>query len=138
MIIKISWCCRLMFLISLLLITTSIKGQSTTNLIGKWQTTYDDEGEKSYVTYEFKNVSGKLKCYTRYLKNDKGEGVKYTSLAMDKITLSNGKGNGKYKYNEGNKKYVFDAKLHLKNLTTLYVSYSFWGYSNTEIWKRIK
>ena len=129
---------RLIFLISILLVTASIKAQNNNDLIGKWETTYDDEGEKSYVTYEFKNVSGNLKCYTLYLKNDKGEGVKYNALAMDKITLNNGKGIAKYKYNEGNKNYVFDTKLHLKNQSTLYVSYSFWGYSNTEIWKRVK
>lgn len=117
---------------------TRISSQSNDSLLGKWQTTYEENGEKAFVSYEFKNVDGRLKCYTFYIKDDKGEGTKYHSLAMENIVLKEGNGKAKYRYNEEGKKYVFDANLYLKNENTLQISYSYWGYSNTEIWKRLK
>ncbi len=128
----------MLMLIILLLFSIWINAQDGNVLIGKWETSYEEDGEKFYVTYEFKNINRKLKCYTLYIKDDKDEGAKYYSLAMEKIRMKEGKGDAKYKYNEGNKKYVFDAKLILKKTDILYVSYSFWGYSNTEIWKKVK
>ncbi|MDY8136446.1 hypothetical protein [Aquimarina sp. 2201CG5-10] len=131
-------CKRYVTIVITIIAFTSSQAQTNDTLIGKWETSYEEDGEKAYVTYEFKKVKEELKCYTLSIKNDKGEGGKYNSLAMKNIILNNGKGKAKYVYNEKGKNYVFDAKLNLKNENTLNISYSYWGYSNTEIWKRIE
>ncbi len=116
--------------------TTVVNAQTNDALLGKWETTYEEDGKKTYITYEFKNVKGKLKCYTTSVKNNEGE-ENYESLAMEDISIKKGKGNAKYMYNEEGENYVLKAKLHFENANTLHISYSYWGYSNTEKWKRI-
>ena len=122
----------------LIMIITVAKAQSSQELIGKWITTYEEGGEKAYVTYEFKSVKGKLKCYSIAIKDDSGEEGKYESLVMKKIRFKNGKGKATYMYtDEDGENYAFKANLLLKNEKTLTVSYSIMGYSDTEIWTRL-
>jgi hypothetical protein len=117
---------------------TSASAQSTNSLLGKWEATYDIEGEKMIVSYEFKKVKGKLVCYTTFIKDDKGNGEAYKSLAMTNISLKGGKGKSKYLLEYEGKTYKIKASLKLTNSKTLKVSYSYEGYSDTEIWKKVK
>ncbi len=123
-------------IVILLITSTVVNAQTNDALLGKWETTYDDDGKKIHMTYEFKNVKGKLKCYTTSAKNNEGE-EKFETLAMEEIKIKKGKGSAKYIYNEEGENYVLKAKLHFENINTLRISYSYWGYSNTETWKRI-
>ena len=116
--------------------TTALPAQINNDLIGKWEANYVYKGEKSMVIYEFKIVDGKLQCYSILRKNDRDVEQKNNSLSMKKIRFEKGRGTCKYllKYEEDT--YNIKAKLSLKDKNTLEVSYSYYGYSDTEIWKR--
>ncbi|WBX75243.1 hypothetical protein PG911_11295 [Tenacibaculum ovolyticum] len=122
----------------LLIATTVLKAQTNDVLTGKWETTYKDNNENVYITYQFKYVKEKLKCYSVFIKDDSGKKGKYESLVMKNITLNNGNGKAIYIYNDNGVDYEFKANLLLKNENTLNVSYSVLGYSDTETWKRLK
>ncbi|WP_298475580.1 hypothetical protein [uncultured Maribacter sp.] len=121
----------------LLLAVTTTTAQTKDVLLGKWEAAYEEKGEKFYVTYEFKKEKDKLKCRAIFIKNNKGEKGKYESLTMENIVLMRGKGKATYIYNEDGEKYMFNAKLNLKNKNTLSIKYTYWGFSETEVWKRI-
>lgn len=128
---------KTIFTISILLITTiSLKAQSATDLLGKWKSTYEYEGQKGTVIYTFKNENGKLKAYAVLETDDKGNSKKMNTLTLDKISFKNGKGKGKYHTEYDGKNYELKATLTLQDDSTLKVYYSTWGYSDTEIWKR--
>ncbi|UJH68750.1 hypothetical protein [Allomuricauda sp. SCSIO 65647] len=107
-------------------------------LAGKWEAEYEENNEKSYVTYEFRKENGKLTCYTTYIKDDKGHGEKHESLAIKDVTFEGGKGTGTFIFAHEGKNYEVRAKLKLSDGNTLTISYSAWGYSDSETWKRLK
>lgn len=122
----------------LLIATTVVRSQTNNALTGKWETTYKENNETVYITYQFKYVEEKLKCYSVSIKDHNGKKGKYESLVMKNIILNNQKGKAIYIYNDNGVDYEFKANLLLKNENTLNVSYSVLGYSDTEIWKRLK
>ncbi|BFP41420.1 hypothetical protein FGF1_22650 [Flavobacteriaceae bacterium GF1] len=107
-------------------------------LSGKWEAEYEENNEKSYVTYEFRNENGRPICYTTYIKDDKGRGAAHESLAIKDITFEGGKGTGKFIFAHEGKNYEVRAHLTLRDSNTLVISYSAWGYSDSETWKRLK
>lgn len=114
----------------------SLQAQSSASLKGKWETTYKLNGETGHVTYSFKDTKGKLQAYSISMKDDKGNEQKDNSLIMDKITFKDGKGTCTYMIKYEGKTYDIKAKLFLKNKNTLEVSYTYYGYSDKETWKR--
>lgn len=110
--------------------------QSQNNLLGKWKTTYDYEGQKLDVVYEIKNNSNKVKAFSIKM-TILGESQKDDTMVMSNITMNDGKGKTKYYIEYEGKKYNVDAKLKLKDNNTLIVSYSYYGYSDNETWKRV-
>ena len=125
-------------LVIVLVSITYMNAQNNNPLLGAWEAEYEEKNEKSYVTYEFRNENGKLNCYTTYIKDDKGHGEKHESLAIKDVTFEGGKGNGKYRFTYEGKEYEVNAGLKLENSHTLRISYSAWGYSDNETWKRLK
>ncbi len=107
-------------------------------LSGNWEAEYEENNEKSYVTYEFRNENGKLTCYTNYIKDEKGRGEKYESLAIKDILFEGEEGTGKFILVYEGKNYEVRANLTLRDSNTLIISYSVWGYSDSETWKRLK
>ena len=107
-------------------------------LAGEWEVEYQENNEKSYVTYEFRNENGKLTCYTTYIKDDNGYGEKHESLAIKDVTFKREKGSGKFMFAYEGKKYEVRANLELIDSNTLVISYSAWGYSDSETWKRLE
>ncbi len=107
-------------------------------LAGKWEAEYEENNEKSYVTYEFRNENGKLTCYTTYIKDDKGRGGEHESLAIKNVLFEGEKGKGTFIFAHEGKNYEVRANLKLRDGNTLIVSYSAWGYSDSETWKRSK
>ncbi len=126
--------------ITVLVVWISITNLTAQNnpLTGKWEAEYEENNEKSYVTYEFRKENRKLICYTTYFKDDKGQGEEYESLAIKDILFEGGKGNGKFMLAYEGKHYEVRANLTLRDSNTLVISYSAWGYSDSETWKRLK
>ncbi|MEO1628940.1 MAG: hypothetical protein AAFV25_27585, partial [Bacteroidota bacterium] len=83
-----------------------------------------------------KDDGGKLLCHTLSLKDDQGRGEAYHSLVMTDIRFQGKKGEAQYLFKYEGETYEVKAALHLTSANTLEVSYSYYGYSDTEIWKR--
>ncbi|PCE66037.1 hypothetical protein [Sediminicola luteus] len=109
--------------------------QNQEKLHGHWKTTYDYQGDKVEVTYQIKTEAKKTQARTVKMSMQ-GQSEKDDTLVMSNITMSNGKGSTKYHIEYEGEKYDVDAKLKLVDKNTLEVSYDFYGYSDTETWKR--
>ena len=130
---------KLMAIMALVIVVFACAyGQSNPLLIGKWKTSYHEDGEKGFITYEIKTVDGKLKGYTQYIEDDKGNGEDYTSLALKNIRFSDDKGEATYIVEYEGETYDAEASLRLVDANTLKIHYSYMGYSDTETWKRVK
>ena len=112
--------------------------QNTHPLIGKWSAKYEENGEKMYMTQEFREENGKIICYTTYIKDSEDVGEAYESVVLQNIEFKKNRGKGDYKYTYEGENYEVRAKLELEGNDTLKISYSAWGYSDTETWKRQK
>ncbi len=111
---------------------------SNHSLIGEWETAYDVYGEKGFATYEIKSVDGRLKGYTQYVEDEKGNGQNYASLVLEDILWSTGKGRASYVMKYQGKTYATQVALTLVDANTLNAHYSYNGYSNNETWTRVK
>jgi hypothetical protein len=116
--------------------SVAVGAQSSDSLLGKWEAVYEGDGEKATVTYEFSKKNEKLVCHTVYIKDNSGEGGEYNTLAMKSIRFDEGEGKAKYIYKEEDETYEMKAYLELKETGVLKVSYSYWGISETETWKK--
>ena len=114
---------------ALVLVLMSIPNMTAQNglLAGKWEAEYEENNEKSYVTYEFRNENGKLTCYTTYIKDDNGHGEEYESLALKDVIFEGEKGKGTFIFIHEGENYEVRANLTLRDDRTLIVSYSAWG-----------
>ena len=108
---------------------------ASSELIGKWETSYDMEGEKVIIIYEIKKEQGKYKAYSVLLKNAKGESQPDNTLVMPNIQLGK---KSDYVIEYEGKKYDIKADVKLKSKNTLEVFYDYYGYKNTEVWKKTK
>ncbi|OSY87401.1 hypothetical protein WH52_11000 [Tenacibaculum holothuriorum] len=108
---------------------------TSSELVGKWETSYDMEGEKVFVVYEIKKEMGKYKAYSVLLKNEKGEAQPDNTLVMPNIQLGK---KSDYVIEYEGKKYDIKADVKLKSMNTIEVFYNYYGYKNTEIWKKVK
>ncbi|MCT4631063.1 hypothetical protein [Winogradskyella sp.] len=117
---------------------TKITAQNTNDLIGKWETSYNDKGKNYIVVYEFKKEDKTVKAYTVLIKDEKGEQLEDNSLVLSKIEFKNKKGTCIYSLEYEGELYEIKSKLNLKDNNTLVLSYSYYGFSDTETWKRIK
>ena len=115
-----------------------VKGQTNEVLKGKWQSSYSEEMELAYLTYEFKEVDGELKAYTILIKDQQGNAHELNELTMDNIRLEDGKGESKFYFEHEGETYEMDAELTLTNEHTLHIEYSFWGFSDSETWHLIQ
>lgn len=111
--------------------------QSNGSLMGKWEAQYEVEGQKVSSGFEFKKDQGKLICQTLYLKDADGNGEPYSAVVMTHVDFKNGKGTARYTMKYEGETYEVDADLELTNAHTLKISYSYYGYSETETWKRV-
>ncbi|WP_299556848.1 hypothetical protein [Seonamhaeicola sp.] len=125
-------------LLIVVVVQANATAQTTHPLIGAWGVAYEEDGEKIYLTNEFRKEKGELICYTTYIKDAKGNGEKYEAVVMQNIKFEDKNGKGDYKFTYEDKEYEVKAELQLTNYDTLIVSYSKWGYSDTETWKRLK
>ena len=128
----------ILMIMLLTVIMSNANAQSNDSLIGKWATSYEEDGEIAHVTYEFKKSNGAFVCYMQYIQDDAGNGEAQSALVMRDIQLKKGKGKATYLLNYEGETYELMATLTLTNLnTTLEINYSYSGYSDTEEWKKV-
>lgn len=108
------------------------------SLAGQWESRYELEGEKFEIAFEFKDDKGALQCHTLFLRDDQGNTENYDSIAMTDIQWKDKKGKAQYFFEYEGETYEVEASLHLVDANTLEVQYSYYGYSETEIWKKVK
>ncbi|WP_299363476.1 hypothetical protein [Winogradskyella sp.] len=126
------------FALVLVFFTTTMSAQTNHPLLGKWEATYTEKNESYQVIYEFKIENDRLKCYTYSIEKDKGEDEKYSSVIMKKVIFKGTKGTGVYIFEHEGKNYEVQANLKLENHNTLKISYTAWGYSDSETWRRVR
>lgn len=113
---------------------TMANAQNAESLKGQWGTEYELDGEKTFVVYEFRKSDGKLKGYSILLKDGESKVVKDNTLVMHNIKMNKGKGSATYKMDYEGEKYEVKVTLTLKSKKVLNVSYSYSGYTETEVW----
>ena len=128
----------IVLLFNILFGALALQAQTTSRLLGTWESTEQEDGEIYHVVYQFKEVDQTIKAYTVSLKDDKGNAEAYSDLALDHITFKHNKGTGTYYFEYEGKQYDVSATLTLTDNNTLLLEYSYWGFSDSETWKRIK
>jgi len=101
-------------------------------LEGKWKVNYKEEGS---VMYQLKMEHNKLVGCSIKLMDVKGQFTSDHTKIFTLTSFINNKGNGIYSVAYENKIYDIPCELDLKS-SELYVSYDYYGYKDTEIWKR--
>ncbi|PCE64789.1 hypothetical protein [Sediminicola luteus] len=107
-------------------------------LTGQWKVEYDTEDYKGSIVYRIKNESGKHKAYTHEYRDPAGNAQKAEGdlvLVIDRFEGETGKGTYTIEY-EG-KSYEIEAKLKRVNAKTFTLSYDYYGYGDTETWKKL-
>jgi hypothetical protein len=117
---------------------TGLQAQDENSLIGKWKSNFEMEGEKHEGIYEIKSVDGEIKAYSVQYKNSKNEIEKVSEVVLDKIKLKNNQGEGRLITEYEGETYKIDSELELKDQKTLKIEFSYYGYSDKEVWIKIE
>ena len=119
-------------------ITTTPKNtneQKSEPLIGKWKVTY--KSLKGSVVYNIKKEGKSFNAYTNEIQDENGYGEKVPSVKTLIIKSFDGKkGKGIYKIEFEGKKYDVPCKVKLVDENTFQLSYDYYGYKDTEVWKK--
>lgn len=121
--------------------TTTIQkgttGQKEVSLVGKWQVAY--KSLSGSVVYNMKKEGRLLNAYTSEIRDENGYGEKIPVVKTLIIKSFNGqRGRGTYKVEFEGKKYDVPCKIQLIDKYTFQLSYDYYGYKDTEVWKRVK
>ncbi|MFD2567266.1 hypothetical protein [Pseudotenacibaculum haliotis] len=116
-------------------IEKSTTEQEAISLTGKWKVTYKSlEGS---IVYDIKKEGKLFNAYTSEIQDENGYGEKVTAVKTLIIKSFNGKrGKGTYKVEFEGKKYNVPCKIKLIDKHTFQLSYDYYGYKDTEVWKR--
>jgi SHS2 domain-containing protein len=107
-------------------------------LAGQWKVTYNAQNLKGAVVYKIKKEGKKLTAYTYEMQDENGYGQKTSIEKALTINAFKGKNaNGIYKLEYEGKTYDVPCKIILIDANTFKLSYDYYGYSDTETWKRV-
>lgn len=111
------------------------KSKNTVSLIGKWKVVY--KSLNGSVVYDIKKEGKIYNAFTYEVQDENGYGEKVPLVKTLIIKYFNGKkGKGTYKVEFEGKKYDIPCKINLKDNNTFLLSYDYYGYKDTEVWKR--
>lgn len=111
---------------------------SVKDITGKWKVVYNSEEFKGSIIYNLINENNLINAYTWEYQDENGNREKAANeiaLIIQKFDGSNGKGSYNIMY-EG-KKYDVDCEIKIINKTTFELSYDYYGYGDTETWKKL-
>ncbi|CAL2104552.1 conserved protein of unknown function [Tenacibaculum sp. 190130A14a] len=120
------------------IITTTkknVKNNNVVSLVGKWKVVY--KNLNGSVIYNIKKEGKTYNAFTYEVQDENGYGEKVPSVKTLIVKYFNGKkGKGIYKVEFEGKKYDIPCKINLKDNSTFLLSYDYYGYKDTEVWKR--
>lgn len=119
-------------------LVTFLNAQNTSELLGKWKSSYTEDGETYSIVYEFREDQGQIKAFTLEIRDQIGDKESISELVIDNIEFSNKKGKGIFHFEYENDQYDIPAQLRLKDTRTLEISYSYWGMSDQEVWTKME
>ena len=106
-------------------------------LIGDWKVIYNENEFKGAIVYIIKKEDNVYNAYTFQYQDENGNiqrAEKNKTLTIKKFDSQKGK--GRYTISYENQYYQVDCKIDKIDHNTFHVSYDYYGYSATEIWKR--
>lgn len=112
-----------------------VRSKNTVSLIGKWKVVY--KSLNGSVVYHIKKEGKIYNAFTYEVQDENGYGEKVPLVKTLVIKSFDGKkGKGIYKVEFEGKKYDVPCKINLKDDNTFQLSYNYYGYKDTEVWKR--
>jgi major membrane immunogen (membrane-anchored lipoprotein) len=112
--------------------------EETSTLEGHWKVTYNSQDLKGAMVYSIKKEGKKFIAYTYEMQDENGYGQKTPAEKALTIKSFNGKrANGTYKLEYEGKTYDVPCKIKLIDTNTFQLSYDYYGYGDTETWKRV-
>lgn len=106
-------------------------------LLGQWKVVWNSAEIKGSAIYEIRKVGDEVKGYSVKLMDEEGYSQDDNTLVFILKKFDGSNGGGIYKLDYEGKNYDFPCKLKL-NSKELEVSYSFYDFSETEIWTKIE
>ena len=111
---------------------------STTELQGKWGVTYNSEEFTGTMVYDLKKEGKVINAYLVEYRDEEG----YAEAAKPEKTLvikkfDGKKGRGIYNVSYEGETYEVDCKITIVDDNTFQLSYDYYGYGDTEIWKKL-
>ncbi|MGB0891127.1 MAG: hypothetical protein ACPGUU_02160 [Flavobacteriaceae bacterium] len=111
--------------------------QKSTSLAGKWKVNY--KSLKGSVVYNMKKEGKLYNAFTYEIQDENGYGEKVPAVKTLIIKSFDGKkGKGIYKIEYEGKKYDVPCRIKLVDVNTFQLSYNYYGYKDTEVWKKEK
>ena len=109
----------------------------TDYIVGKWKVAYNDEDFKGAIVYDIKKEGILFNAYTYQYQDEngyakKGEGTKTLTIK----NFDGNKGKGIYSIEYEQQQYEVDCQIDVINENTFKLSYDYYGFSDTETWKR--
>lgn len=114
------------------------ESQQKNFLEGNWKVKYNSEEMKGAISYVIKKEGDVFNAFTTEYFDEDGQSMKADGEKTLIVKSFNGKsGVGTYKFEYEGKQYDVLCKIHKIDDNSFKLSYEFYGYSGSEIWKRI-
>lgn len=113
------------------------KKEQLTELEGRWKVYYESEEFTGFVINEIRSESGSLKAYTVGYNDMKASAADSENPILIFDSFDGRNGTGTYITVYEGKTYELACKIHLKNASTLKVSYDYYGEGAVEIWNKL-
>lgn len=109
----------------------------TDYIIGNWKVSYNGPDYKGSVVYQIKKEGKVFNAYTHEYQDENGFSEKAKGEKHLVIQSFDGyKGKGIYMIDYEGEKYNIDCVIDMVDENTFKLSYDYYGYSDTETWKR--
>ncbi len=111
--------------------------QETDYIIGKWAVSYNTKDFTGTIVYDIKKEKTIFNAYTSVYEDLKGNAQQAEKSKTLTIRSFDGyKGKGTYTIDYKGETYEVDCNIDMIDENTFKLSYDYYGYSDTETWKR--
>lgn len=115
----------------------STENPETDFIVGKWKVNYNSKDFKGAVVYNIKKEGKLFNAYRTVYQDENGYEEKTTPQKTLIIKSFDGyKGKGVYKIDYEGKTYDVACVIDMVDESTFKLSYDYYGYGDTETWKR--